>query len=841
MRFLFGAPAIALVGLAIAGSLALAQSNPDAPKQIRAAAPAGTRSYAPGQWGLVEVNVANPGNTAATALTSLLFPGDPNLQYGREMWLPPRSRRISWYPVLVPPDVAVDASMLPYRALFIDRTGSNEAFIASHHGQMLSDGLLPLHRGRTTCWIGEAASSDDGAAAAAVADTLTAARIAAGLPRRLVQLRGLVLPTSTEMLQGIDHLALTSDRPATDAAGMQAIRGWVARGGRLWIMLDRVSPATVERLLGGACRIQEVDRVGLTEVRIEGIGEAAASSDPQPREFEAPVEMVRVLADDVEIMHTINGWPASFRHSLGEGEVWYTTVSAEAWTRPRTSADRLPRSADDDVYWLAGAPLNYLASALMGPIERNDVPSEIWEPFLAEQIGYEITSRRSVIAFLGAFCCGLLLGAVWLGRRGRLELMGWLAPLASVAAAGMLAAVGLQNTRAVPATVAEGQFVQTLSGSPDVQVSGLLMFYHQDTAAADLGSTNGGVFVPDMSGFGGEVRRMVWTDWDRWHWENLRLPRGVRVAPFRNDIRLDSPLKVTAAFGPEGLSGTVSGPAIDLTDVVLAAPSGGNLSVQLRPEGEFVSGPGHVLPQGKFISDRLVSDDQRRRQELYARALKSAGFEDRSGTELTLFGWADSLDLGFRHPEGVQQTGAALIAFPVQLTRTPPGTQVRIPAPLLSYRAVTAPDGTPLAGPLSNRTGEWSEYTGDSEFWLEFQLPPEVLPIELEGADLTIRITGATSRLEVLGLVQGEPETIRVWENPVGALRHGLSGAVLDHDAAGGVLLGFRIRGVVGAADAEPGALQSYWRIESLELEARGRTLAVDRKTKSSEMSNNER
>lgn len=793
-----------------------------APRQVSAAIPTGTRSYAPGTWGLVEVAVANPSDRPATVLSSFYFQGFPNQQYGRELWLPPKSRRLAWHPVFVPPEFAADGSTLGFNSLLLDRTDSEERLIASPSGQMLSDGVLPLSQpGAAVGWIG--AADEDERAGPGVGDMITASRISTLSPRKVVALRGLVLPSEPEALQGMQYLVLSGDRPGSDPAGLAAIRQWVRRGGRLWILLNDVSPSTVERLLGDEYRVQTVDRIGLTEVRIEAAGSGSGPSESEAREFEVPVELVRVLADGAQVLHTVDGWPASFSQPFGHGEVLFTTLSPAGWVRPTLALDRAPIDGLGPVPWTAGSPLTHLSSRLSTWREDPAPPAAVWEPHLAEQIGYRVVGRGTVASVLGLNCVVLAGLGVWLGRRGRLERMAWAVPLTSLVSAGVLAAVGLRTTTAVTSTVAEGQLIEAAPTSSDVQVSGLLMLYNRDTGKVELGASDGGIFLPDMTGFAGEPRRMVWTDWDAWHWENLTLPRGVRVAPFRKQVRLTSPPAARGSFGPDGFAGRVTGPLQDLSDAVVTAASGETLAARLGAGGELWAGPNEVLPPGTFVSASILTDDQRRRQALFQRLLGSrpgGRFRDRA----TLLAWTRPLDLGFVYPNESVRTGAALVALPLEIERTPPGTRVVIPTPFVSAATTRSPEGA-TPSDVFNDAGEPVERTGNLESWLRFELPGAVVPLALDRADLTLAVSGPIDELELLGRTQGRTESLRVWKNPAGTLRFAIDRPeVLGLDPGGGLPLGLRVRGTGAAAGGNSEDLSQYWRIESMRLGAAGRT-----------------
>src|SRR5262249_28141206 len=164
-------------------------------------------------------------------------------------------------------------------------------------------------------------------------------RHACGLDQIVYALEGGTLPPTAEAFDGIDHFVVASGRLARDPAGLRALRRWLERGGRVWVMLDRVGPDVVAPLLGEALDFEVVDRVGLTTFEVLMQPAGRAPPDP-PQHHERPVEFVRVLLPPGErVRHTVEGWPAWFTRRVGRGTVVFTTLGPRGWFRPRTRGD----------------------------------------------------------------------------------------------------------------------------------------------------------------------------------------------------------------------------------------------------------------------------------------------------------------------------------------------------------------------------------------------------------------------------------------------------------------------------------------------------------------------
>jgi len=823
--FVLAAVAVLAAGIS---SFAADGSGEAAVVSARVGLPAGIHRLRPESWGLVGLNVFNGGDQPADVVATMYFSGDPSLQYARRLWVPARAKRYSWCPLLPPrslapqtPGPSPELTKAEVRSLLFDRSGPREEFVRNRSEPVLRSRLLPIHHRRPTTAVVTDRGADDPAKAReddAALQVVSAARQSTGLSPAVSELYEDFLPPVVESLDGLDQLVLADDRLASDPAARVAVRRWLLGGGRLWIMLDQVEPETVELLLGEAFRCRVVDRVGLTRVVIQGVSADAKRCCGQPREFEQPVDLVRVLAPDAEVIYAVNGWPAAFWHRVGKGKVLFTTLGAAGWIDP-PSHDARPS--------VATKPLEFLSLRLFRRREPPLLEPREWEAYLSEQIGYRIVGRGFVAGVLGAFCLVLLGTGAWLGRRNRLERMAWIGPLAAAIAALALAATGSLARHRVPPTVAVAQLAEVDPWSHELGMTGLLAMYNRQPSRAPLGVERGGLFCPDMAGLGSTTRRMVWTDLDRWHWEHLPLPAGVRTAPFAYATKLAHPIEARAVFGPDGLTGTLdAGPFESLADAVIATPSHGNLSVALEASGRLHAGAGDVLAPGQFIAASVLSDEQRRRQAICAQVLVGKlprEFPDRP----TLLAWARPLDMQFTFPDQTTRAGSALLAVPFEIERTPPGTRVVVPSPFLDYRSVRGPLREPSAT-YSNATHEWIELRTSTEAYLRFQVPGQVLPIRLDRARLVVRINAPSRKVQLLGYAGQRWVSLATWNSPVGGFPLAITDPeLLELDDQGGFLLGIAVARD-RSADADTGlvpGLGSAWRIEAVELEVTGETL----------------
>jgi hypothetical protein len=433
-----------------------------------------------------------------------------------------------------------------------------------------------------------------------------------------------------------------------------------------------------------------------------------------------------------------------------------------------------------------------------------------------------LTGLSLVIAGLGSF--------LW--RRARPERLGWIGPVLAVAVSGVLLMLGRHHRHAIPATVANLQFVRPVSGTDDVRVQGVAGLFSPEGGAAKIAAELGGWLMPDMTGLEGSARRMIWTDLDEWRWENLPGPAGLRSAKFLASAVTIERLEAHATFGPAGIEGRLHVGARRLaTDAVLATREG-RIGVQVAGDGAFAARSGDIFAPGQFLAGALWTDEQHRRGRILQMLLTNPLRQEFPTAPQLLF-WTDPWDLGFQFDAGQNSLGAALVAVPLQWERPPPGTQVAIPAPLLPYRATAGPDGL-VPGLWDYRKRRWQEKSSPSATWLRFQVPSVLLPIDIERARVLLEVSGPVGKLELAGLDRkegGQKEAgqklavpLKTWIDPWGKLELPITQAdLLPISADGGLLLrisgGDPKRPELTQPDPENSSKTIPWKIESLSLE----------------------
>ena len=118
-----------------------------------------------------------------------------------------------------------------------------------------------------------------------------------------------------------------------------------------------------------------------------------------------------------------------------------------------------------------------------------------------------------------------------------------------------------------------GQWIEANESFSDLRTSGVLSLYNPTQWTESLGSSGGGIFLPDDLDQTGTTVRMVSTDTDRWHLENLTLESGIHFAPFSYATSTTEAVRATATFGPDGFVGELeAGPFGEISDAIIIAP-----------------------------------------------------------------------------------------------------------------------------------------------------------------------------------------------------------------------------------------------------------------------------
>ncbi len=819
-----GRAALTWLAWLLAGSPALAQA-PRESLRLSGLAPGGAGLAATSSWQSFDVNITNFTDMDRQARVFLFFEDDPGAHYGRDFWMPAATTLSSWM-LVGPAPVPQKGKISDVQFLLYDRTaGIDQLLLPPTEERIRARGVLYRKREPTSVLLlDEEDSEPDGlgklprpeSAAEEALHLVRSVRQACGLSELVPVLRPGPLPPVPEALEGVDHFVIASNRLRDDPLGAKALRQWLLRGGAVWIMLDLVDPESVAPLLEDSAGCAVVDRVSLTDFQLDTRGAGGRKQPGIVEQHERAVTLARVvLPAGEEAEHTVNGWPAWFSRNVGRGRVVFTTLGARGWYRPRRSNDPASPFANFPKLPIALPPLEIVAEAVQPPRDEHPFRTESLQPMLAEEIGYAVVSRWTVVAILLGFLAAALGVGLLIKKWSRPELQGWLGPAAAVGATVVLLAQGYAARQSAAPSLAIAQIVHAAPDRDEANVHGLLALYRPESGLVSLGAERGGMFELDMAGID-QTRRFLQTDLDAWKWENLALPAGVRLAPFRAALALSKPIQAKLTFGPNGIEGKLSAEAWNgLSDAILTTSSRRTLAVRLEKEGSLHAGSREILPEGQFISGAVLSDEQQRRQDIYGEFVKKKRFPRGGDEEHQLLAWAEPADLGFTFGSDVRRRGSMLLVVPVRFERAPAGQQLTIPGPLVSVRRIF--------DDLSTQPTWEADIAADMH--LRFQLPRAALPMKVEKARLSAKIDAPARRVVISGRVDRKQVELFRTESPLETIRLEIDDAsLLRLDAEGGLHLNLSISEEFAAPKVQArGGTHEKWVMRHLELEVAGR------------------
>ena len=805
------------------------QASPDAnPKAVinlpdlsLTVTPKGVARYQPGKWGLVSLNTVNRKHEATNYRGVGWFTTNKNLQFGRSIWLPARSNRRTWLPVLIPklPKRSnrfgpVPSSLELKYSAFSSSTDGPERYIDD--GTDLRSEGQPLMVARApSCFLLVTDPGEDD-----LAITQAVSFFVSRTYTNQVTLLGLSdaeFPMIPEALGIVDCMILSGDQVAESAAAVSAVRSWIRRGGRLWLMLDQVSLSTVELLLGDLLQVTELGRVTLNDFTIEP-DLAAGGKSKSDVALETKVDLVRTFVAGGQVTHRVGEWPAAIRVPMGQGLVLCTTLGVTGWIQPTDELDRTTRQ-NGQAYRISKAATDLVSLALRARAQEPIKP-DVWKEYLADQIGYTVPSRFFVMGSLIGYCLAFVVAAVWFRKVGRIERLLWFTPAATVVVALVLVGIGRANNK-VESSVHIGQIIEVEPGLDELSVSGMIGAYNERLSRHSSGVTQGGMFMPDQA-TQTSMWRMNWRDFDQWNLEDLDYPTGsIRFAPFTTMVPTTKPISVRGTFNESGFQATVErGPLEPLQDQIVANQSRITMPLEASNDGKTVVGKtGTELPPGEYFSASLLSDEQQRRQKLIRKALVDDHRMLQYPNGPILMAWTDPIETGFQLP--LPPVGSALVTIPFDLIRPEPASKISIPAPFLTYKSVRGDDGG-VSSVFKNSTGVWASSSAVGNSTLRFQVPPEMLPLEPNSATLKITLTAPSRTVSFSSGVLSNLKEIASFKSPVGELQIKIDDpAGLRLDDHGGLHVAIQVGDVDLDAEqqGEHGTRDQSWRIDYVRLD----------------------
>jgi hypothetical protein len=790
----------------------------------------------PGVWSVLGVTATNPADVAGEGMVSVFFPPDSHSQWARRLWVPSRAERTSWLPLQIPAGLDPSVARQPYKVLTLDATAGRDVLKHRAGEGLVGDGLMLIgHDTAKTCgYLAGMHEADSGPSKESAGrftkpapdadeqalETLAAAREAFDLEPGCSMLHADFLPPWSECLDGYDQMLLANDRIVRDTAGLAAVRGWVRNGGRLWIMVDRVQPATLLALLGNALPVKTMDRVELDRFTIDSFDDTADAFVTDACDLEEPAGMVRVVATDADVPCRVDGWPAAVWLPYGEGEVLLTMLGSTGW-----------RSADGKS---AAKALRLLAKRLFSP-RKNRPNVAAAEPAIRQLVGYRVAGRRVPLVLLGGYCLTLLAAGIACARRGRPERLLWIVPIASVMAAGLLVGGGVASARSVPPTVVAAQLLRVATETDEGQAESLLAIYDQRSRPVEWQAGRLQLLALERPG-DESVNRREWTDDDTVVLPEVTTRAGsVESASVVGTQPLEEPVAAVVQFGPDGLSGRLStGRLGAVADAVILSPPAAAAAVSFGDDGRIACRPDQILPADDFSANAILSEKQRWRQDVMRTLFDRRAVEEvNQPRSHALAFWCDPVDQAVSLPDGFEKRGTALAIMPLEFRRTPADTEFRIPANFL--RATNCPGPRGRSTMFDARTGRWRMgRTAPGEVVLRFALPPHVLPCRLQEGVLTVRLAAPSRSFTISSYKDRTPVVVQRIDNPDGVFECPLMADHLGQDERGGVRLVLAIgptaaelvdEAMLESGETVAGSPASRWQIDYAILTVAGRTL----------------
>ena len=605
-------------------------------------------------------------------------------------------------------------------------------------------------------------------------------------------------------------------------------------------MLDLCSPEVLEVLLGDEFTGHVVDRVGLNTVRVD---QAPMIIDSEPTlgeevTYDHPVTMARVIASNMTVKYTVNGWPAALTRNFGDGRLVVTTLGAQAWMKPLP--EKLQRT-DNPLFltqFTPTGPMGLLADVVLATRSPELLPAVEIESQAQDYVGYGVLSWWLVVGTLLAFSASILVIGLILLRVGNPEQLSWIGSILAVLVSAVLIQSGRANRNAIPPTLASIQLTQAVAGTDDVRSTGLITVYQPDGSTYPIGATRGGLLVPDMTGLEGSSKRLVMTDVDQYHWENVPQPAGLRSTPFKQFDSLTSRLQARMTFNATGVSGQYEGELPPGTDPIVVTQFG-RMGLAMKGDGSLSGRVEDVFENDQFVAAGMLSDEQDRRRVTLKNLIdgdkrkESDKRKDFPESPLLMF-WSAPRDDGFRFGDQLKLLGSTLVAIPLTFERPASGQEIVIPSPFLAYSVRQNPDGTSPSAMWSSTDRKWQERSNPGLNWLSFQIPRELLPLTSRRARIDMKVTGPVGRIEIFGLKGGAATSLKTVIDPIGSVAIELNdpealGINQDGRLSLGLSAGDASRPELthGTSAASGGGTNpnassgkvNYWRIESLALQ----------------------
>lgn len=777
--------------------------------------------FVAGFWGGVGISVGNPNDEDALVRSSAYLEPTTNRQFGRDIWIPANAIRHSSYPIFVPEDVAGEEVTGDSR-IYGNRTATMQSWLfdlslgdeqpirrvtgeMTYQDTVIVDSPMPL-----TGIFRDA--SRDVVGFEPDYEALVAFLVEGGRSRRTFSFVPTTYPNSSLVLDQYESILIAGDGIADDTAALQAVHDWVVQGGRLWIMLDRTSQSTIERLLGNACRFERVDEVSVNQVDMELRNEPGKDVIESISKFhEEPLKWLRVLPEDNRNAVMMRGWPTLFWLELGRGKVMVTTLEARGWieTRPVSRRNGDPILGTD---YIVNSVLRKVATDFfVSPSAKDEYQVDL-SKYATSQVGYRVLPRWVLIGILGTFLVGMAVGGVYLARTDRMKWFVIACPLVSVGLAASLFAYGEANRSAIPSTLVVAQFVEVGPNADRFQIDGAATMYSAKLSDFNLTGEDGTVLAQRSESSNATI--MNWSDLDRWTYPT-RIGPGSTQFSYSRIENSSRPISANASFSDGQLVGSVTMPGVEeISDPILATTNG--LSSGATDGATIKIDTVNQLEANQFFLSNVLTNEQQRRRGVYEELVGDSKSWNRF-RQPTLFFWTPAWDSRVSGVEFERSIGWALVSIPIEIKPTPPGTRVALGTAWLGL--TTRAKGGGLVSLYSTRQREWAESNKATKSVLAYRLPEQVNNLQLDRAIVEIEIRCSERPVRIYLLGESGEVTLREGTGAAGRMVFDIDDpASLQTNDENEFLIGIDVGEYVGEDETND------WQILDVQVELQGVT-----------------
>ncbi len=629
-------------------------------------------------------------------------------------------------------------------------------------------------------------------------------------------------PLNMSDWDSIDVLIVSAPRVFNDATAIAAMQQFIQRGGRVWIMLDRIETSAVRELLVGGQECETVDVVELNHFEVDVAGSSYAAED-RTVDRDQPVSLKRVMQHGGRVTHSVEGWPIAIWYPIGSGELLLTTLASDAWLIPN-STHRSPNPTYQSNFklplWAATFASSVQTKKEAQPLVADDVAYPL------ELIGNPVVSFQLVGLMLLGFCSVLIAIGLWRIFSARdLSWMGGLAPALALAACGPLIAVAMGIRTDIPDMVTRLQLIQ-LGQHGGGTLREFAAVYSSANQAMKLTSKADGIVKPASSMDSG-VRQTTVDDFQSWSLSNQNWPTGTwryETEISLNQAAVNATGELTASGLMIELPQNLPSPLKDVVvNFVPGQTSLGKLSQQnqrLLIDGEFDAAG------ERWTTDTIVSDEQHRRAEVYGALFSRQAKQPRHPLRM-LYGWTDMWEASPQWDVPLEQRGSALVSLPITLSTPKVGTEVFLPHSLVRIEPSAYAEG--MSSIYSFSTGKWTEEsTFSTKASLSFVLPPEAVPLEASAVTFEWDVKAPKRTVRLLNhSPEGLRELVTLQEPSIPWQATFKDPQLLEDLRDGRLELQIDIDDREGLADSDRSTFVS-WRIKQLHISVTGRTLPRD-------------